>query len=265
MGFTSYDDLISEVTAGKFLEWDFLKSGAAAQAAGQWESLWYQNGSPGAGDNPAGTPGTAYTNSAGSMNWSNTSPDTKHILTFGGCTTHNMTLKIYDRLVAVSGIALSSTGAKTVNSTALPRYTDGVGVEAWVEITTATTTTAPVINMDYVDDSSTPRTSPNLTFPAAATVLRWCGELPLTAPSKGVLSVTNINVVTAASAGVCNVVLLKPLAYIPLLANIWNERDLVLQLSALPRVYDGASLALMFMASATTAPTVYGNIRLGYG
>jgi len=266
MGFSSYDDLISEITTnGKSLEWKFMKLGAAAQAAGQWESLWYQAGNPGAGGNPAGTPGTSYSNASGSMHWDDKSTDTKHILTFGGATTHNMTLAVYDRLVAVSGISLASTGAKTVNSTSLPRYTNGIGVEAWLEITTATTTTAPVVNMDYVDDGDVSRTSPNLTFPAAATVLRWCGAMPLTAPSKGVKSVTNLNVVTAAAAGACNVVLLYPLAEIPLLANIWNERDLVLQLAALPRVYDGASLALMFMASATTAPTIYGRLRLGYG
>ncbi len=269
-GFSSYDDLINELTTnGKRFDWDFLKAGPAAEAAGQWVSHWYAAGSPGAGSDPAATPGTAYDDTAGSMFFSDVSPDQKHLLTFGAAATVNCTLMLYDRLVGVSGITLNSTGNKTVNSTALPRYsgTASAEVEAWVEVTTATTGTAPVVSMNsYTNqDGTTGRAGGTLTFPAAATDVRWMAKLPLQAGDKGVQAISTLNVATAGTAGVCNVILIKPLAYLPLVANLWNERDLVLQLARLPRVFDGACLATAQLATATTATTVWGKVGLGYG
>lgn len=268
-GYSSYDDLIAELTAGKALRWDFVKVGPAAEAAGNWVSHWYAAGSPGAGVDPATTPGTAYDDAAGSMNWVDVDPDTKHMLTFGASATVNCTLHLYDRLVGVAGIALNSTGVKTVNSVALPRYSGAAAsaVQAWVEVTTATATTAPQVRMNgYTNEAGTGgRTGGSLFFPAAATDIRWMGPLPLQAGDKGVQSVEGLEVQTAGSAGVCNVVLLKPLVSLPCVANIWNERDMVLQLAGLDRVFDGASLALMQLATATTATTIIGTVRIGYG
>jgi hypothetical protein len=82
---------------------------------------------------------------------------------------------------------------------------------------------------------------------------------------KGVKAAATLNVGTAAAAGVTNFVLIKPLATLPLIANVWNERDLVLQLSALPRIYDGACLCLAFLGNAATASNITGTLRLGYG
>lgn len=270
MGFASYDDLINEMTTnGKSLSWDFFKTGPAMQGAGSWGSLWAAAGSPGAGSDPAATPGTAWTDAAGSINFANTSADTKHIVTFGGAASVACSLQIVDRLVGVSGISLVGTGGKTVNSTALPRYTgtSALVVEAWVEVTTATTTTLPVVNMSsYTNESGTAaRSGGNLSFPAAATVARWMGKLPLQAGDEGVRSVETLNVGTAPAAGVVNVILQRPLGTIPLPANTWVERDFVLQLAALPRVFDGASLALMQLASAATATNIWGTVRLAYG
>jgi hypothetical protein len=82
---------------------------------------------------------------------------------------------------------------------------------------------------------------------------------------KGVRSVETLNVGTAGTAGVVTVLLMQPLAFLPIIANQWNERDLVLQLSALPQIYDGASLGLAVLASGTTALNIWGNIRIAYG
>lgn len=269
-GFSSYDDLINELTTnGKRFDWDFLKTGPVAEAAGQWVSHWYAAGSPGAGADPATTPGTAYDDAAGAMFFNDVDPDQKHMLTFGAVATVDCTLMVYDRLVGVSGISLASTGNKTVSSTTLPRYsgTAAAEVEAWVEVTTATTTTAPVISMNsYTNEAGTTgRAGGTLTFPAAATDQRWMAKLPIQAGDKGVRAISTINVATAASAGVANIILIKPLAYLPLRATMWNERDLVLQLARLPRVFDGACLALAQLASATTATTIMGKVGLGYG
>lgn len=271
-GFTSYDDLINEMTVnGKELSWPFNKvAPAAAEGAGFWQTLWTANGTPSAGAAPAATPGVAYTDVAGSMNWANVSPDQKHIVTLGAVANQNCTLMLYDRLVGVGSVSLVGTGSKTVNSAALPRYsgTAAAGVQAWLEVTTATTTTQPVVAMNsYTNEAGTTgRAGPNLTLPAAATDLHtMVGPLPLQSGDKGVRAISTINVVTAPAAGVVNVVLLRPLTFLPLIANQWNERDLVLQMTSLPRVFDGASLGLAILASGAVTTTVWGCVKLAYG
>jgi hypothetical protein len=269
MGFANYNEIISEITAGKKYEWDFVKLGPALEAAGNWASHWYALGSPGNGVSPATTPGTAYDDTAGGMFFPDTTSESKHILTFGAVASVNCSLMLYDRLVGVSGINLAATGNNTINSVALPRYNalpEMAEVEAWLEVTTATATTAPQISMNsYTNESGTAgRAGSTLVFPASATDIRWMGKLYLQAGDRGIKSVETVNVSVAGSAGVCNIILLKPLVYLPLIANIWNERDLVIQLAGLPRVYDGATLAIAQLATAATATNVWGKLRLGY-
>lgn len=271
MPFSSYDDMVSEITSGKFQDFNFQKVTGTMHGAGIWHSLWRVNNTPSAGADPATTPGTAYSNTAGSINFAAQATDTKHIITLGAVATTNCTLMLYDRLVGVSGISVASTGNKTINSTALGRYTgaSALDVQCWLEVTTATTTTAAVVNLNsYTNDAGTSgRSGANFTFPAAATVLNsFLGPLPLASGDLGVRSVeVGLNVATAASAGVVNVVLIKPLLYLPLIANQWNERDAVLQITAMPRLFDGASLAMAVLASGTATTTVWGNLRVAWG
>jgi hypothetical protein len=126
-----------------------------------------------------------------------------------------------------------------------------------LEVTTATTTTAPVVSLNsYTNEAGTAgRAGGSLTFPAAATAIHsLIGPLPIQAGDKGIRSVeVGLNVGTAASAGDCNLVLLRPLAIVTPPFGGWGERDLVLQLSALHRIHDGATLAhAMFPGFATT-------------
>lgn len=269
-GFTSYDDIINDVTVwGQTLEWNFWKQGPTMEGAGVWASLWYEEGAPRGGGNPASTPGTAYANDANSLWWESTSDDRKFLVTIGAAATQNCTLMVYDRLVGVGGLSVASTGNKTVSSVALPRYTGSEAsvVEAWLEVTTATTTTAPVVSINsYTNEGGTGgRSGANITFPAAATDQRTMVKLPLQAGDKGVRSCSTINVNTAASAGVVNFLLIRPLVFLPLLANVWNEKDLVLQFPSMPRIFDGASLSMALLATGTTATNIYGTMKAAYG
>jgi hypothetical protein len=193
------------------------------------------------------------------------------MLTLGGVATQNCTLMLYDRLCSVSGISVASTGNKTINSGALPRYSaaDAVNVQCWLEVTTATTTTAPVVSLNqYTNEGGTTgRAGATITFPAAATVVgSIIGPLPLQAGDLGIRSVeVGLNVATAASAGVVSVTLLRPLALLPLIANVWNEVDLVLQLNQMMRVYDGHNLALAALHTVTTATNYWFRIVVGHG
>lgn len=265
-GFTSYDDLINEMTTnGKAVSWDFFKVSSTPEAAGVWHSLWTATGTPGAGATPATTPGTAYTNTPGSIYFSDTSPDQKHIVTFGAMSSASMNLMVYDRLVAVNQ-AISTTGDKTINSVTLPRYTSGQGVVPFVEYTVASSAAGQFSLSSYTNQDNTgARVGAAITPPAAAMNVGSMLWLPLEAGDSGVRSIEVLNVGVAATSATVNIVLCRPLAYLQLPLNTWAERDFVLQLSALPRVFDGASLGLAYLATAATTPTVWGQLRLAYG
>jgi hypothetical protein len=167
----------------------------------------------------------------------------------------------------VSGISLATTGLKTVSSVALPRYGGAASydVGVWLEVTTALTGTAPAVDLRYTNEAGTAsRAGTSVTLPALA-VLNTLQGMPLQAGDLGVQAVASLNVSAAGTAGVVNVILGKPICMLPLIANQWNERDLVLQLSALPRMFDGASLAVAILATGTTAVTVWGQLRLAWG
>ena len=275
-GFTSRDDIINELTVnGKKDEYNFYKVSSAPEAAGVWHSLWTATGSPGAGANPATTPGTVMesdstTPKAGSMYFPDRSTDLRFLLSFGAAATQNCTLMLFDYLAGVSGISLATTGAKTINSGALTRYSGTAAAqnEVWLETTTAGTTTAPVVNLNaYTSaDGTTGLAGPNLTLPSTTMNVQSMVQLPRNAAEQGVRSVeAGLNVGTAGTAIVVNAMIIRPLARIGLIANIWNEVSFLDDSLGLPQIYDNACLGMAFLASGTTATTFWGNITCAYG
>ncbi len=275
-GFTSRDDIINEMTVnGKVDLWNFYKVSSAPEAAGVWHSLWPGVGNPGVGTTSSGaTPGTVFASdpasiTAGSMFFPDRSTDLRYMLSFGAVATQNCTLMLYDRLAGVN-LAVNTTGTKTVNSGALTRYsgTDAILNEAWLEVTTAGTTSAGVMNLNsYTSaDGSTGLSGSSVTHPSTTMNVQSMVQLPLAATDQGIRSVeAGLNVGTAPSAMVANVLIIRPLARIGLLANVWNEVSLLDDVLGLPRIYDNACLGLAFLTSGTTATTFWGNITCAYG
>lgn len=276
-GFTSRDDIIFELTTNNKRDvQNFTKiAPAAAEAAGVWQSLWKGVGNPGAGADPAATPGTVYDTdaasaTAGAMWFPDRSTDLRFLLALGAVASQNCTLMLYDRLAGVSGISLATTGNKTVNSGALTRYsgTAADDNEVWLEVTTATTTTAPVVSLNsYTSaDGSTGQSGGTVTFPAAATDLHTMIKMPMSATKQGVRSVeAGLNVATAAAAGAVNVLIIKPIAYLALAANVYNETSFLDDVLQLPQIFDNATLGLAILATTTTAVTVTGKVFCAYG
>lgn len=268
-GFSGIADLYTKmIDEGKRFEFPFLKTSTAVEATGVPHSLWNAATLPAAGGAPAGTPGAAYTNAGISFN--NTSTLTKHLIHMSATINSSAgsfgNLVLYDRLVGVGGISLASTGNKTVSSAALTRYTSGMGVQAWLEVSTATTVTAPVVTMNsYTDeDGNTGQTGTAVTFPAVATNVDAMVQLPL-GTDQGVRAVSTINVGTAATAGVANLVLLYPLAWIPVSLGNLTSVLYVLNILNPARIYDGASLGFIYYPGAATSPVFIGNVEVAYG
>ncbi len=274
MPFTSFDDMLQKLTSGNMLEYPFFKVGIAAEAAGCWESLWLATGAPGAGANPATTPGTQHIGTvaaplAGAICYDDiASPATKVLLPVTGGATQTMTLMIYDRLYGVSGVAINATGDKALDNgtIGIARYTDGKGVQAWLELTSASTAAGSINLKSYTDHlGNLVGPGPAFPLPATATDVRTMVPIPLAAGDLGVRDVRTLNVATAATSAVANVILIRPLLYLGVVANIIGDDSPRASMAILPRVYDGACLGLAFLAGVTTAPNVSGIVRVGYG
>lgn len=276
-GFSSRDDLINEVTTnGKQQTWMFQKTSAQAPVVGIWQSLWKGVGNPGAGADPAATPGVAYASDAatpvqGSIWNADVSTDLRYLLSLGAVSQVAGTLVLYDRLAGVSGILVSSTGNKAISSAALDHLggTAGVANEAWLEWTVAATTTPPVftLNSYTAADASTVTTAPAISpaLPLASSAIGCMTPLPLLGTKRGIIAASTLGVGTAAAAGTANFLIIRRLAALPLIANQWNEISFLDDTLSLPRIYDNATLGLMWMGATTTSPVITGSLNMAYG
>lgn len=267
MAFASRDAIRAAITAGRVQRWHFVKDGDTSnetpEAAGSWVSYYLAVGTPGA----AAAPSTYanLTDFSGSVNNTNVSPGNRYLTDVVVCASQPGTLMVYDRLGHIGAIALSSTGNKTVSSSALPRSmgtNDLNNVECWIEVDVATDGTTTLSMNSYTNESgTTTRAGGNLVLPSSANI-GWMGKLPLQAGDKAVQAVSTINVSAETNTvGECNVVLMRPLAYVPVAtANIATR----LELTQLPRVYDGSSIFFAWMATSTTVVDLWGELTFAY-
>lgn len=268
-GWATVADFATSEDDGKKLTFGFEKrldcSGSATPIAGQWFSLWKMGGTSGgaggapvAGATPAGTPGAALTNTDGSINFRDTGgTDKRFQSTFGFATGSAATIAIDDRLVGIGGIALTSTGDKTVSSAALTRYTGTASavVEAWIEVDAAdTATTAAVVSLNsYTDQGGTTgQAGDALTFPATVTPIGWMGRFPLASGDQGLRAISTMNVATAAGGTTPTGIiwLLKHICTLSVRANEWTEIGVPFYMPT-TRVYSGAALAMRALAQGT--------------
>lgn len=293
MGFTSLDDLISEITSGKSFRADWNKiTGAAAYTAGRWYDM-----SP-----LAGTPianawaGTALnwrscdestgngTQIFGIQHGGNVSTDTKHGLNVSAITAVATgvpsQLMLVDMQGYYPGISMNvSTSQALVGSPTL-RYSNGVGIRAGLVIVTTSGATAHNLSMTYTNQAGTGSRTLPVTVSCTASAItphithsgtaanNYGPFLPLASGDTGIQSVQSVQLSAASGAGTAALVLYKPLLTIPLVAaTITTERDLLNQIPSLPQIKDGACLTWLYFAGAATAASsnFYGHLEVGWG
>lgn len=134
----------------------------------------------------------------------------------------NQTLMLCDYLMFYPFIDMDAAGEDQVmtQSTSLPRYTNGVGVQMML-VAQSVTTGGGQFTVSYIDSDDVPHVS-NVNFcaaaqPSGALVQAAVGPgglvpfIPLAAGVKGVKSVTSVNF-SVANGGLCALVLFRPLA-----------------------------------------------------
>lgn len=268
-GFSSIDDLVSESTSGGKLDtWDFYKyPGSLNNTNAAWLSLWTATGSPGPGAAP-GSSWSNYTGGAGGIEFPNRSTDLRFLTAIHVALSNGGTLMLYDRLGDRGSISLTSTGDKTVSSSTFPRYADGKGVSIWVELTAGSSTTNPTFSMNsYTNEgAASGHAGATRQFTQAACTTGTMFRLPVAAGDHGVSAVSTINVATATTGATCNVVALRPIAYISSASSIFNSRDFIMSAQQYVRIYDGATLAFAYLSqSSSVSPTIWGAVRAVYG
>ena len=219
----------------------------------------------------------------------NVTPATKHIINAGAITTSSTgvpgVLMLCDFLLAYPGINLNSTSPQTLlNSNALPRYTNGVGVRAYMTYAYGSIpATLQNINVSYTNTVPTSGQTLSSIVTNQGAFVSTVGEIansgvlannynPFLPLYAGDLGMTQVNSVTLSAAGTAStyaaIILCKPLLEIPLTTQyILSERNFVNQLPSMPRIYDGAYLGWLYFAGAATAAasTFSGYLDVAWG
>ena len=183
-----------------------------------------------------------------------------------------------DMLMAYPGINQNSSSQQALTTTAtLPRYTNGVGVRAFmIPQYVGCGGSGQSIYINYTNSASTAyrglpvvttvtiNAMPGFVYHSGVAINNWGPFLPLAPGDNGITSVQSVTLSAAGgTAGVyLTLVLCKPLAVIPNpVVNVMTEVDFLNQFGSLPRVYDGACLGLLYMAGAGATA---GNTANGY-
>ena len=293
MDFSSLDDLVSELTAGKRWRADFNKTVAnGAYVAGAWYDLSILSGSPVANTYT----GTALTSQVptettgwGIYHGGNVSLDTKHLLkavaVSNTATASPGTLLLVDTLLYYPGISSTSASLQTLtNSSSLSRYTTGQGNRMYLVHTVASGTNTPTVAMSYTRQNTggtdTGRALGATTafvasvgigrFPHSGTAANNRGPfLPLQSGDTGVQSVQSVTVTTPhATTGTMCLVICQPLVEIPLTtANVPVIVDFLSAVPSLPQIQDGACLNLLYQpaGAAANGSIISGSLEFVWG
>lgn len=263
MAFAGQQAVDAARSAGQHQDHELMKIGAGTpDAAGSWYSFYTDVGSPGAAANP--TTYANLTSFAGSMAFDNVSPANRYLTGCALQATQNCTLMVYDRLGQIGAVNITTVAGDTINSSALPRSmstNDLLNVEAWLEVTTAPDGDITLAMSAYTNQDGTgSRVGGSLTIPSGANV-GYMAKFPFQAGDKAVKSLETIAVsVEAATVGVINVILMRPIAKIPIVANLAT----VINFRSFKRVYDGSSLFVAAMATAASPFNVWGTLEFTY-
>lgn len=282
MPFTSMDDLLAQISAGKIGRLDYQKLITPAQVAGYWSNVGRWDGNPPASTYP-GTPLTYYPtdNTSAGAPYIGEAPGgnaTKHF-SYAGANIFAAAgapwiLLICDQLgyVPLDEAAVELTSERTITMTPLDgaaRYPAGVGCRAFFSCYTAPTTGGPnLVSFKYKNVAGDSHVAPAAVgfcaTPVAAQVphsgnaaTRQGPFIPLAAGDTGISDIeayTCSDGTQYTGAGAMVLHLVKPLFQLHLPANgIMGEREFVNQVPSLPQIKDGAHLmALLFQTGATT-------------
>lgn len=269
-GFSTYDSIINALTVSGYGQRAWFNKDSYTTVAGYYYDFWMGVGSPAAGTWGVHGTGRAIDNTyAAALPFTNAGATrTMHLLSMGvGSSIVLGSLLLYDRLAeypfdgtdtsndfnAGAGIALPSRDAIGGNT--------GVGCALIVENFSATACTAQTFTPTYTDSAGVDRTAAATLLASGTSGKRIVHPVangifwPLNAAGTGIKLIKSYTLGASCTSTQMCATIIRPIAVVPLLtADAYVERDFVLQLAALPRLYDGSALSFILMAGTTTCP-----------
>ena len=267
-GFDNARSLLAAIDAGQTWISSFRKVPAAtATITGQWFDYGYASGNP-IPNYCAASPLVAATLEADKgiivPRMSGSARQFLHRLTVmsAGATSGTQPLYLLDYLLYYPFVDMDAAGEDQAvdNSTALPRYTDGIGVQMMV-VAQSPTVGGGRFSITYTDSDDVQRTTTSMFCGAAqpsgaivSAVLATGGLtpfVPLEAGVKGVKRVDSVNF-SVANGGLCAVVLVRPLEVTQTLESVAVagvgaavEKEALRLRGGMVEIKDGAFLALI--------------------
>ncbi|HMM22951.1 MAG TPA: hypothetical protein PKA10_19755 [Selenomonadales bacterium] len=265
--FTSYDSIIAALSAGYGQDLLYNKVTITSVAA-NWYTLWYTNGSPGAGTAPSGVANSAVCDSSttGAMSYGNANGGRQmSLLSFGGGGQTLNNLILYDRLWHCGGLPFVTSTQTFTGATAPTRYTNGVGNGLFIEITTASGGGGNTLSVSYTNQDGVPGRTASVVVTASSPINR-VQFLTLESGDTGIQSVQSYSCANT-PAGAFTLVMYNQSMFniLPYPAGGYTERDMVLQVAQLPTLPDSSCLALMMFASTTSTGYVFGKVKIAEG
>lgn len=288
----SIDNMISSLSAGRSVRYDWNKITVGTGAAGRWYDSFPMAGSPVA----TAYPGTALTwvtttetggdgtNVFGIPHGGNVSTLVKHALNMAAWATAATgvpaTLMLVDMQGYYPGINMNTLSGQTLLGTPSLRYTNGAGVRAYLVARATTGSTAHNIAYSYNGQDGNASTNPvtvSATVSAIANHIVHSGTaannygpfLPLASGDTGIRQFNTITLSAASgTASTAALVLVKPLAQITIgIASLMVEKDLLNQIPSLPQIKDGACLGFIIGAgnALAAATTFAGQLEVVWG
>lgn len=251
---------------------DFLKVGAAMQAAGIWHSFFYTTGRPGAAAAPTpGLAGAALTSYAGQIPWTDPASGNGYLARLAAAATRSGALMLADRLWHNSGIVVTTTTGQTINSVAWPARdrdgsTNGENVQVGLEVSSAMGNGSPITNttLTYTNQSGTgSRTATMASFPANAVAGTFV-PFELQAGDTGIRSIQTLTLGTSYVSGTFHLVAFRQLGLLHLpAANAGAGLDTIT--SGFVRCYNQSVPFLKWLPDATTAINLFGRMIVTQG
>jgi hypothetical protein len=282
---TTYDGLVAALTGGKGQD-RFFQLPSPSVAAGQFFSLWLiptSNRIPVAGGNGGASAARAVDSTiTGAITFTNPGGTDKTYLTTMsasavGAGAGGGGLMLVDRLLDYNFSTASAATVTLTNTATLPsRDANGAalgdGVMMFYEVSTALGSGAATLNTTYTNQAGTG----SKTTGAISICSQQCTVgripfgfrfMPLASGDTGVRSVQSVAIATGTTTGAVNLVLCRPLGYLPLagIVSTPQERDTVAQINRLPRLYDSSALQWLMVASSGTAGVLDGMVSAVQG
>lgn len=273
-GITTIDQVVTVLAnneKGQSLEFSKLPAGTVA--ANRVHTLWTGTGLPAAGLNPsAGLSNAVQTLSTTTGAIGFTNPSSLSLMQLAAMEAIGHSLRGYlllvDRLAHANIAHNQATGNFDPVIFGQSRLVSGEGAQIMIEVTTQLGGTTNVRNFTYINQNGlTGRVTPDFTLEASADVgqsgLTTGWFLPLQGDDQGVRQITATELVSGSAAGAFNVVLVRPLALIPLsVPENMLSRDYIVEIPQLPLIRNSSCLSLYYLPVQASTSGVAGRIHL---